>query len=85
MTGSAGRADRFMSIPFPQGGCREGKAPECAPTGTRRITGSAGEALDVGWCVRKLLKWEEVQEEGRWTVARDRRAGGFMLIAFLNS
>ena len=32
--------------------------------------------------MRKLLKWEEVQEEGRWTVAPGRRAGGFMLSVF---
>ena len=44
--------------------------------GAWRITGSARKTLDVGCCVRKLMKWEEVQEEGGWAIARDARAGG---------
>ena len=26
--------------------------------------------------MRKLMKWEEMQEEGGWKIARSRRAGG---------
>ena len=41
--------------------------------------GGLREALVRRWTfdiMRKLLKWEEMQEEGRWAIARGRRAGG---------
>ena len=38
----------------------------CARPEGRRITGSARQTLDVLCVVRKLMKWEEVQEEGGW-------------------
>ena len=57
--------------------------------GTWRMTGSAPQsdgrcmrwrdALVRRWMfyrVRKLIKWEEVKEEGRWVSARQARAGG---------
>ena len=49
------------------------------------MAGGLREALVRRWTfavMRNLLKWEEVQEEGRWAIARDGRAGGFMLNVF---
>ena len=44
----------------------------------RREAGGLREALVRRWTfldMRKLLKWEEVQEEGGWAIARRGRAG----------
>ena len=48
--------------------------------------GGLREALVRRWTfggMRKLMKWEEVKEEGRWKIAPGGRAGGFMLSVFL--
>ena len=46
----------------------------------QKRAGGLREALVRRWtfvlAMRKLMKWEEMQEEGRWKIARDRRAGG---------
>ena len=55
------------------------------PGRLQRGAGGLREALVRRWTfldMRKLLKWEEVQEEGRWKIAPEGRAGGFMLSVF---